>query len=548
MQTFTCPECGFESTFDPLLESAHCPKCGFTRQLPDRPDTAELLAPSHLLAGREPVVDLYQSAKKEAPFTVILVRQDDRLYTFGEDAQALARVFGRGVLQTDPIQGSRPPTARIPVEQRFRAIGALKQVRRQVKIADRAILTCAGCGRRTLSQEVFAPAARCSRCGFVPQELQDYVQNLIDQGVQASRRGDHQRASGYFNKAYRSQGTDQQRLTTVMWLADLSVNLYQKREYLNEGLELAQAPSDVTALQSRLRQVEALIDPGHTPPPQSGTSPFKPPDSDRPTLRPHLDMPTHTGIVPMPVYTCAACGAAFLLDSEAVSLTCPHCASNYIVQDRATQDLIPPGGLIPFSVSEDEAQDGFRDWLSQQWLIHTDRRFPPVGFYLPVWVVEMEGEVAWEGKIQRGLLPASRSGKRLVSSDDIRVAALKKIPRYLEAEVDEYDMGAMVPFDEAFLARWPAQVYTLTPSQITALAHSKALRSLRASLESFYGHIEDLSLQPLSLQALSYNLALVPIWVAHYLVGGRRYEVVINGQTGAVQGEMVDPDRNAAGR
>ena len=29
MQTFTCPNCGHESAYDPWIESAHCDECGY---------------------------------------------------------------------------------------------------------------------------------------------------------------------------------------------------------------------------------------------------------------------------------------------------------------------------------------------------------------------------------------------------------------------------------------------------------------------------------------------------------------------------------------
>jgi len=42
MQSFVCPECGHESTFDPWVESAQCPKCG-SAPSPENPIRVERL-------------------------------------------------------------------------------------------------------------------------------------------------------------------------------------------------------------------------------------------------------------------------------------------------------------------------------------------------------------------------------------------------------------------------------------------------------------------------------------------------------------------------
>jgi hypothetical protein len=49
--------------------------------------------------------------------------------------------------------------------------------------------------------------------------------------------------------------------------------------------------------------------------------------------------------------------------------------------------------------------------------------------------------------------------------------------------------------------------------------------------------VRELSFNSLSITVESFQLVLLPIWISHYRLGAERYEVIINGHSGAVRGE-----------
>ena len=62
---------------------------------------------------------------------------------------------------------------------------------------------------------------------------------------------------------------------------------------------------------------------------------------------------------------------------------------------------------------------------------------------------------------------------------------------------------------------------------------------------SLAGDVHDLRLEQAELSVLSYKLVLLPVWVGSYTYEGKSYAVLVNGQTGAVAGDVP---RNAAQR
>jgi hypothetical protein len=53
------------------------------------------------------------------------------------------------------------------------------------------------------------------------------------------------------------------------------------------------------------------------------------------------------------------------------------------------------------------------------------------------------------------------------------------------------------------------------------------------------GGIFDLNCSPSAISITSYRLILLPVWVADYSFEGKPRRAVINGQTGAIQGDTI---------
>jgi hypothetical protein len=265
----------------------------------------------------------------------------------------------------------------------------------------------------------------------------------------------------------------------------------------------------------------------------------------------------HFRPVGMHPFACQGCGASFVLAPNALSLTCAYCGSAHVVQRSETRELIIPQGLIPFGVSLQEARRAFRGWFKKKKLGTKTKVTPLRGFYLPTWTFDLIGEIRWQCQTYRdegiefevGGIPMSFSnnsrrlvredGSHPVLEDDVLVPASHKLPVDLIMDaVRSFALSELVPYDEAYLADWPAEVYEISVSDASLVARREVLEEARSAVETrlsiLLGSVKDLRLSTSSVLVESFKLILLPVWVARYSSEGQIYHVVVNGQTGVV--------------
>lgn len=269
----------------------------------------------------------------------------------------------------------------------------------------------------------------------------------------------------------------------------------------------------------------------------------------------------HTRPVGQRPFVCQGCGASFLLARDVLSLQCAFCGSAHVVEMPETRQLIPPEGLIPFAVSEQAARRAFHGWIRKQKL-HGAQVTPLHGLYLPVWTFDLVGEIRWQcytyeergASLDVGGIPVTFSGSRQqrqrvmakgshpVYEDDVIVAASHKLPADLTSELDRFVLGDVVPYDEGYLADWPAEVYEIAVSDASLVARRKVLEKARKSadikIRATRGSVQDLQLNTANVLIESYKLLLLPVWLARYRFEEQVYHVVVNGQTGQVQAQQ----------
>lgn len=238
---------------------------------------------------------------------------------------------------------------------------------------------------------------------------------------------------------------------------------------------------------------------------------------------------------------CQGCGIEFVLAPATLSLTCPYCNHVYVTETAETREILPPQVLIPFAISADDAKAALRAWFKQQKLSRV-RLSPLIGVYLPVWTFDLSGEIQWKGYVRQGEDWVPRAGFGHVLEDDYLLPAMKKPAKHLQQTLADFNLDAFVPYDSRYLADWPAERYQLALADASIAARSKLVQQLRRHpYRLTHGEsVRDLTLNTSGLIILSYKLALLPVWLAHYEIESKRYDVCINGQTGQVRGEKQE--------
>lgn len=410
--------------------------------------------------------------------------------------------------------------------------------------------------------------------------MSDSVRDLLVRGIAAAKAKDEKEARFYLEWALRLDPSTEQTVEAYFWLSEVSTDPQEKRDYLEEVLvnqpNHYRARRSLAILDGRL-DPEEIVDPNQLPSmkkdikrpvqaqrfecPNCGGRLSYAPDGkslvceycqarEQLTTSPENESPAerdftialataqgHTKPVATRSFDCRACGAVYMLSPHSLSVTCPYCASVYVVEDTQTLELIPPEEMVPFTEKKEGVVKGMRGWLKQRKLPSGSNLVPPRGFYLPVWAFTISGVVPyryWDDEDDK-----PRSGSRLFSYRDVLVLASSRIPDIFSDEVNHYQLEYLQAYDPAYLAAWPAETYQISLSDASLKARWETLERARASITREISRpVRELNLNSMDLLIETFKLLLLPVWVANYGYRGKTYLLIVNGQTGKVRGQM----------
>ena len=262
---------------------------------------------------------------------------------------------------------------------------------------------------------------------------------------------------------------------------------------------------------------------------------------------------------------CQNCGAHTVVPPDALTSTCPFCASNRVVQRQAPQDVLRPRYLLPFTLANDDVRRIAHDWLGSSWMTPRELRRAAVyaqftAIYLPAWTFstttrgDWTAEVGYETKKNSGgraITWKRRSGSVRLNFDDHLVSGAAQVSPTLLAQVWRFDLHPLAPYDPAYLAGLQAQAYDVTLDA--------AWESARAAMREAAGEAgRKQALEPTHAARLrnyavtvdfadeTWRYILLPFHLAAYQHRGRSYQIVINGQSGSIAGQRP-PDWTRVG-
>lgn len=232
---------------------------------------------------------------------------------------------------------------------------------------------------------------------------------------------------------------------------------------------------------------------------------------------------------------CSGCGATFIVPPARLSMNCPYCGSAHTTKEPAAE-LILPTQILPFTVSEAMAKQALRIWLGEHFSAEWPRLARGLGLYLPAWVFRISGILPWSAEIKRQKEWVVESGNRYVDLADLRVSGTPRLGKLWKKALEGYNLLESQPFEEGYLADWPAETYQVQLGDASLEAREAALIFSRQQVEDgIFEQHRNLSVNSTDLIVESFQLVLLPAWLTHYQAeDGQRVEVIINGQSGAV--------------
>jgi hypothetical protein len=239
--------------------------------------------------------------------------------------------------------------------------------------------------------------------------------------------------------------------------------------------------------------------------------------------------------------------------------TCPFCGSNQVVQERAPQDVLRPRFLVPLTVTADQCRERTAVWLRSSWMLPKalDRlartaEYTPI--YIPYWTFDAHTDADWKAEVghtktrrvrtKNGYVTQTytewrwESGHAHLFIDDLIVQGTTRISGKLLQEIGRYQLDQLVEYEAAFLAGISAQAYDIGLEEAWELGRKRMReRTKQACInQASTRQIRNFSMS-MEFNDESWRYVLLPVYLATYRYGEASYQVLINGQSGAIAGQ-----------
>ncbi len=258
---------------------------------------------------------------------------------------------------------------------------------------------------------------------------------------------------------------------------------------------------------------------------------------------------------------CNGCGARIEVDATSTATTCPYCGSKYVLSQKQ-EDALLPDGVVPFKYNHKEANKMFHDWISSRFwapnkLKTLHQKGQLQGIYIPYWTFDANVDTHYtaQGGTDYTETHTDNEGKShtkvhtrwtRVSGhvgdfiDDELIPASTKVSEDLLASLNSFHTSDLRSYAPEYLSGFNAECYTIELKDALVTAHDHMddhMRELvRREVLRRYDRVSSIVINP-RYQDETYKHVLLPIYSSAYHYGDKLYHLLINGQTGEVQGE-----------
>ena len=266
------------------------------------------------------------------------------------------------------------------------------------------------------------------------------------------------------------------------------------------------------------------------------------------------------------VVDCPACGAQTRFEGHVVGDACAFCASPLLVAQAHVERLIRAQAVLPFALDKAAAQAVFAKWVGSRWfapnaLKATVRNADGVkGIYLPWWTYDAQTVTTYRGergtqrrvqevrpnasaqagaattRVVTDWLPAA--GAVAVRFDDILIAGSPSIASHLAQVLDKWDLSRLRPPADEALAGFAVEVYRTGLEDGFGQARARMPSAIDAAIRrDIGGDVQRIHAQQTVVDEIRFKHLLMPVWIGSYRFGGKPYQIVVNGQSGEVEGD-----------
>ena len=259
------------------------------------------------------------------------------------------------------------------------------------------------------------------------------------------------------------------------------------------------------------------------------------------------------------IFHCKYCGADNVRNSLDLSSKCPFCGSDSVIK----LDQLPgikPHRVIPFTISNEEAMRKFQKKLkgalyAPRKLKKSYEETPINGIFLPSWTFDSKCIAKYHGVLGKYYTRTVGSGKnrqtvteirwfpvggvRNFEFDDMLITSGKALTDDQVGQILPYNTNDSLVYDEAYLAGYNAEHYTVTLKEGWHASKKKTDKIIENKILNSY-HYDVVKYLNVSTvySNIKYKYVLLPIWKSHYKYRNKDYYFIVNGSNGKVGGKM----------
>jgi hypothetical protein len=266
------------------------------------------------------------------------------------------------------------------------------------------------------------------------------------------------------------------------------------------------------------------------------------------------------------VVDCPSCGAQTRFEGHVVGDACAFCASPLLVEQAHVQRLFRAQAVLPFALDKKAAQRVFAQWVGSRWfapnaLKATVREADGAkGIYLPWWTYDAATVTTYRGErgIQRRVQEmrpnataqagavttrivtdwSAASGAVPVGFDDILIAGSPSIAPHLARVLDKWDLSRLRPPADEVLAGFGVEAYRTGLEDGFSVARQRMEPAIDGAIRrDIGGDVQRIHARQTVVDDIRFKHLLMPVWIGSYRFGGKPYQIVVNGQSGEVEGD-----------
>jgi hypothetical protein len=132
-----------------------------------------------------------------------------------------------------------------------------------------------------------------------------------------------------------------------------------------------------------------------------------------------------------------------------------------------------------------------------------------------------------------------------VQVNNLPIPAARKLSAVFHKLIPTFELRAVKPYEAAYLADWPAEVYDIPMAEASLDARAQALARYKNDLPNLLDPIKLISTSSANMTVESFRLTLLPVWMTELPFAGRTHLVLINGMNGEVRSDL--PGKESVG-